>query len=307
MRVPAELERTGYLWYNPGASEVIRLHTAIYPIPGCPVRIALLSDMHGRPFAKALARAAACRPDLIAVPGDVLNRHSLDYARSPLDTQENALLFLRACTALAPTFFSPGNHEWMLDEEDLDRLRQTGVTVLDNEYRSVEICGQRLAIGGLSSASYTDHRRRGRAAPEGKRYSEQTGGSGLHGLFDAAPPKPDTAWLEDFAAAPGYHVLLCHHPEYFPRIPDGVELILSGHAHGGQWAYWSFRIKRMCGVLAPGQGFFPKWTKGVYENRLVVSTGLSNTALPIPRFFNPTEVVVVEGTRRKAIGGGGRE
>ena len=273
------------------------MRTATCFVPDCPVRIALLSDMHGKPFAEALARASAAGPDLIAVPGDILDRHSLDYARSPLDTQENALPFLRACAALAPTFFSPGNHEWMLGDEDLDRLRETGVTVLDNEYRSVEICGHRLVIGGLSSASYTDHRLRGAKPPEGMRYSERTCGGGFRGLFGSAAPAPDTSWLEDFAAAPGWHLLLCHHPEYFPRIPAAVELILSGHAHGGQWAYWSFRKKRMCGVLAPGQGFFPKWTKGVYENRLIVSTGMSNTAFPIPRFFNPREIVIIEGAK----------
>ncbi len=98
--------------------------------------------------------------------------------------------------------------------------------------------------------------------------------------------KPETDWLSSFAAVDGFHILLSHHPEYYPPVPGNVEVVLSGHAHGGQWRIFGH------GVWSPGQGFWPKWTKGVY-GRMVVSAGLSNTAR-IPRFFNPTEVVYVE-------------
>ena len=271
------------------------MRTTVYHVPGCRVRLVHLSDMHGRPFDEAIARAAACKPDLIAVTGDVLNRHRFDYRCSPLDAQAHALPFLAACAALAPTFFSLGNHEWMLDEDDLQRIRDTGVTLLDNEYRTVRIAGQSLVLGGLTSARCLDYRRQRAAADGAERYPARDTPHGLAGIRANAELAPDTDWLADFAAAPGWHVLLSHHPEYFPRFPASVELILSGHAHGGQWAYYSPRKKRMCGVLAPGQGLFPQWTKGVYENRLLVSAGLSNTSFPVPRLCNPTEVVVVEG------------
>ncbi|MDO4272352.1 MAG: hypothetical protein Q4D16_01675 [Eubacteriales bacterium] len=66
-----------------------------------------------------------------------------------------------------------------------------------------------------------------------------------------------------------------------------IDLVLSGHAHGGQW-----RIGRQ-GIYAPGQGWFPKLTGGVADGRMVISRGLSNTT-KIPRFFNPREIVMVE-------------
>ena len=91
--------------------------------------------------------------------------------------------------------------------------------------------------------------------------------------------------MAEYASVDGYHILLSHHPEYYPLVSDKVQLMLSGHAHGGQIRFF----KR--GLYAPGQGWLPKWTKGVYDNRLVVSAGLSNTASPIPRLFNPTEIV----------------
>ena len=109
----------------------------------------------------------------------------------------------------------------------------------------------------------------------------------IGGAVTASQHRPDTAWLDDFAAQPGLKVCLSHHPEYFPLIPRVVDLMLSGHAHGGQWRFFGH------GVWSPGQGFLPRWTKCVYEGRLVVSAVLANTA-SVPRPFNPTEVVYVE-------------
>ena len=88
---------------------------------------------------------------------------------------------------------------------------------------------------------------------------------------------------------PSPHLLLCHHPEYYPEyIRDTViELTVAGHAHGGQWNFFGR------GVFAPGQGLFPKYTAGVYDGgRLIVSRGATNT-VKVPRFFNPTETVII--------------
>ena len=101
---------------------------------------------------------------------------------------------------------------------------------------------------------------------------------------------PDLSMLEGFAAAPGYRLLLCHHPEYFNRYlrPYPIDLIISGHAHGGQWRVFGR------GVYAPDQGLFPKYTAGMHENRLIISRGVANSVAGIPRIFNPFEVVTVE-------------
>ena len=82
---------------------------------------------------------------------------------------------------------------------------------------------------------------------------------------------------------------MCHHPEYYEWYPiiKSADLVLSGHAHGGQWRFFGR------GVYAPGQGLWPKYTKGVYDGRLVVSAGCSNSTTPVPRLFNPSEVVFV--------------
>lgn len=85
-----------------------------------------------------------------------------------------------------------------------------------------------------------------------------------------------------------FNILLSHKPEwYFDYIKQyAFELVLSGHAHGGQMRLFGKPI------LAPGQGLFPKYVSGLHDNRLLISTGLSNP-VHIPRLFNPREIVII--------------
>lgn len=94
---------------------------------------------------------------------------------------------------------------------------------------------------------------------------------------------------DNFVNQDGYKILLDHHPENFEcytRKRD-INLVLSGHNHGGQIRLFGK------GVYARNQGIFPHYDGGLYENRLVISRGLANT-MPIPRLFNPIEIVIVE-------------
>ena len=254
-----------------------------YNIPGAP-RLALLADLHGRPFDHIISSLVAHHPSLVCLAGDFIYGSWPEGDRSPLETQSNVLPFLSACAAIAPTFLSLGNHEQMLDEQDLAAIEATGVVVLDNRW--VERDG--VIIGGLTSAYVTDYRAFRDTQDGAVRYPKKENLSGIGGAVTASQHQPDTAWLEGFAAHPGFHILLSHHPEYFPLVPREVELVVSGHAHGGQIRIFNH------GLWSPGQGLWPRWTRGVYEEkRLVVSAGLSNTA-SVPRLFNPTEIVYLE-------------
>lgn len=266
-----------------------------------PVSLALLSDLHGRDPQNVLCclrdrMAAGNEIDLIAITGDFIYGSWPVDDKSPLEAQEHVLPFLSGCAEIAPTFVSLGNHEQMLDSSDLATVSATGVTLLDNGFQAIDIHKsdgkeERVIIGGLTSAYVTDYRRAVDTLTASERgfcrYPRKESIQGLKGLTTASERLPDTSWLFKFAAAPGdYHVLLCHHPEYISCVPQGVDLILSGHAHGGQWRIFGH------GVFAPGQGFWPQYTKGLYHNRLVISAGLSNTAR-IPRICNPTEIVYI--------------
>lgn len=214
--------------------------------------LALVSDTHGR-FPEELCRALGrWHLDGIAIAGDLVDTVE-DFSRGAVWD------FLHQCASMAPTFLALGNHERDAGARQLQSLARAGVTVLHNRSASL---GQ-LRLGGLTSG-YCRPKRHGGSVP-------------------------DVAWLAEFSREPGYKVLLCHHPEYYPRFirQTPIQLILSGHAHGGQ-----IQVAGR-GLYAPGQGMLPRFTAGLYEDRLVVSPGLSNTAGLIPRLGNPRQLVLV--------------
>ena len=279
-----------------------------YTIPTkhpCRLRIALVADLHDRPCEPLLGALREQQPDVIAVAGDLLERftpddgvfdafedldeqiegypswkktlyHVLYYMdalygwlhrvrRDETEENANAYAFLKAAVQIAPTYYALGNHERYVNNTDRAAITATGAVLLDNTYTTAEVVGCTLSIGGLSSRGLTK----------------------------------DTSWLADFcnAEAPGtkpaLKVLLCHHPEYYPQLDearyrlDTIDLILSGHAHGGQMCIFGKPL------FAPGQGFFPKLTGGVYNGRLIISRGLSDTA-HTPRINNPMELVMID-------------
>ena len=89
----------------------------------------------------------------------------------------------------------------------------------------------------------------------------------------------------------GYRILLSHRPECFTDYVAGeYDLVLAGHAHGGQ-----FRLPFVGGLYAPGQGILPDYDSGLYrEGRtdMVVSRGIGNSSFPI-RFNNRPEVILL--------------
>src|SRR5699024_4548454 len=89
-----------------------------------------------------------------------------------------------------------------------------------------------------------------------------------------------------------YSILLSHRPELFATyVSAKVDLVFTGHAHGGQ-----FRIPFIGGLVAPHQGLFPQYTFGIYEEKatkMIVSRGLGNSIIPL-RINNHPELVVVK-------------
>lgn len=221
------------------------------------LRIALISDLHDRPYDSIVDTVLRERPDMIALPGDITNNRLSDGC---------SVLFplLKACVSIAPTYYSYGNHENRFTAADDNEIIKTGAVLLENSY----IRDGGLVIGGFTSG-YVSNRRSG---------------------SDEHADVPESGWLDRYSEEEGYKILLCHHPEYYPGILKNrdINLILSGHAHGGQIRLFGH------GLYAPGQGMFPRYTSGIYEGRMVVSRGLSNTGGLVPRLFNPTEIVIVD-------------
>ena len=98
--------------------------------------------------------------------------------------------------------------------------------------------------------------------------------------------------LESLSPEEGrYTILLSHRPEYFAFYEKlGFDLVLAGHAHGGQ-----FRLPGIGGLWAPGQGLFPEYDAGLYQQggtAMAVSRGLGNSLFPF-RVNNRPEIVAI--------------
>lgn len=235
-----------------------------------PICAALISDTHGRIIDDLAEAAAEAAPDLILVPGDAIENKRPGHP--------DGVRMLARLAAVAPVFFSVGNHERALSREQTDGLAEAGIHCVDLSTERFSVRGTQLCIGGVPSASYEN--------------GERCGTSLAELLFTprarAELPQKTVDYIAEFSAEGGAKLLLCHHPEYYRSYLRDCDtgIICSGHAHGGQIRLFGH------GLYAPGQGFFPRYTSGVHDGRFVISRGLTNHSFP-PRIFNRPELVIL--------------
>lgn len=227
-----------------------------------PITIVLVTDLHSCRYGKdqkTLIQAVAQQePDVVLLCGDIFDDNL---------AHEKALTFVTAMAAEYPTYYVSGNHEYWSEEMDeiKEMVRETGATVLEGQCDTLEVNGQKIFICGVDDPTEI-----GQSAM-------------LEQLAEAAEMREDC-----------FSILMAHRPELIEEyLPYAFDLVVSGHAHGGQW-----RIPGVLnGLYAPDQGFFPKYAGGRYdyeETVHIVSRGLSRENLPIPRIFNRPELVVIE-------------
>ena len=229
-------------------------------------RIAHVSDLHnaemGKDNDKLLKMLREAEPDIIAITGDIIDSRNTDV--------EIALNFTRAAMEIAPCYYVTGNHEARVSEYDelKEGLIEQGVALLDDERIELELSGETIVLLGVNDPSFqTDY------------------------LFGDSETVMQSKLQEIINEEDTYTILLSHRPELFKVYTESkVNLVLSGHAHGGQ-----FRIPFMGGLVAPNQGLFPKYDAGLYteENtNMIVSRGIGNSILPF-RFNNRPEVILI--------------
>ncbi len=233
-------------------------------------RIAHLSDLHASTFGKNNERLISAvrevRPDIICVTGDLV-----DGERSEQEPWVRELI--PALTAIAPVYYVSGNHEWAAGwARDLfSILREYGVTVLRNEFVTFGRGDDYIVIAGMDDPN---------------------------GLRDQKTPERVVEEIR--SDHPGKYILMLYHrdTELDMWAELGVDAVLCGHAHGGL-----VRLPFTDGLVAPGQGLFPTWTAGIYEQggtQMLVSRGLGGAHagfLPLPRIFNNPEVVSITLSR----------
>ena len=247
---------------------------------GIDLKIAVVSDLHARPYGKVLDALKIISPDIIVLPGDIVEI-AADYMDS---RNQNGLRFLEEAVKIAPSYYCYGNHEIFFShakqgytktpekafaDSYLERIKACGVNLINDSYLEIidpskDDGADKIYVGGLVCGRDMDP--------------------------DLNMPHPNMEFLSQYDSVKGFKILLCHYPHYYEKYlrSYGFDLILSGHAHGGQWRFFGR------GVYAPHQGILPKFTSGIHDNRHVISRGAANNVKPIPRFFNRCEVLKIE-------------
>ena len=260
----------GFLYWDNTSLQVTRFSPSFSDLPagfdGC--RIVVLSDLHGAEFGQdnenLFAAVAAERPEYIFFLGDLEDRY-----RGPREGY--AAEIAQGLSAIAPTYYVTGNHEWAIGE--VPNLKETlaanGVTVLSNQFVALERNGDAIVLAGIDD-------------PNG--YADQK--------------TPEELAAEVYAAyGDPFWILLAHRNNRFASQYSllGADLVCSGHAHGG-----IIRLPFTDGLVSHDLDLFPAYTAGLYEENgsaLFVTRGLGNSG-PSFRVFNRPEVAVV--TLRRA-------
>ena len=229
-------------------------------------RIAHVSDLHNAEFGdrnqRLLEMLREAEPDMIAITGDLIDSRKTNIAV--------ALAFAEEAVKFAPCYYVSGNHEARVSEyQDLKTgLEAAGVTVLDDAQVKIEVSGESITVIGVNDPSF-------------------------HADYLASDATVMDRKLSELSSEDaGFAILLSHRPELFDTyVAHDMDLILTGHAHGGQ-----FRLPLIGGLIAPNQGLFPKYDDGLYSEwntNMIVSRGLGNSIIPF-RFNNRPEVVLIE-------------
>ncbi len=250
-----------------------KIHTAYYTIatdkldnPNREIKIIQLSDTHSTiyPDDTLVEKIKMEKPDFILLTGDIID---------DILPVINSEYLLEKIKDIAPIYYCTGNHEYMSQdfEKRIKRLESFGITYLNDEFVLLDVDGNKISFSGVNDPYlnyiYEDY------LPIDKRIQN------LEKKYSKIDYK-------------GFRILLSHRPEISDVYSKcDYDLVLSGHAHGGQ-----VRIPLLLnGFAAPDQGFFPKYAGGLYKlnstTKMVVSRGLSINSLP--RVFNPPELVVI--------------
>lgn len=222
-------------------------------------RVVQVSDFHNAKFGKnnmiLVEKIMKLKPDIIVITGDLIDSNDTDI---PV-----AIELSKQLVQIAPTYYVTGNHENWLAQDDkqelLEKLVNSGVVNLKNEALDLKKNDSSICLIGLNDENLSDE---------------------------------TLAKITKNLDHDSYKILLAHEPQHFERYAkSSVDLILSGHAHGGQ-----FRFPIVGGLYAPDQGFQPKYSKGLYRegsSSMIVSAGLGNSVIKV-RLLNHPDLVCVD-------------
>lgn len=228
-------------------------------------RIVQISDLHNKDWSKndkLKKLVQELEPNIIVITGDLID------SRKP--KPEIAYDFIKSIKDIAPIYYVTGNHEYYLGGQKIvDQLNKLGVRVLLDEVIDLEKDGEVIKLIGFNDPTF-----------------------GGESYMDPAEAIVDSKFNNLNLKDEDYKILLSHRPELFETyVNNKVDLALTGHAHGGQIV-----LPFVGGLIAPDQGFFPKYRDGQYDKdgtSMIVSRGLGDSILPV-RINNNYHLVLVE-------------
>lgn len=233
------------------------------------MKIAHLSDMHFPKIkvdiSKLIVALKESKADIIVITGDLIDA-SAKVEKSGVGE------FIEKLSSVAPIYYVGGNHEKANEDKKVlyDILKNSGVNILEGGIVKFKKGNSTVSLIGLSDNADYDH----------TNIEEE----------DRKNFKILLAHRPEWEKSRTY--IACPIKEYIDKIPD---LVLSGHAHGGQFRFFGK------GLIAPNQGFFPEYVSGLYHltehTDMIVSRGLGNSIIPF-RLNNKPHIPVI--TLRKS-------
>ncbi len=235
--------------------------------------VACVSDVHGRKSHAVVDALVKLSPDVILLAGDIVEV-SNDFMKQ---RNENAMRFLERIVGIAPIYYCFGNHEIYyshtskeidrvpnkeMEIETVKKIKALGINLINDSFEKISLPGaEGILVGGLVC------------------------GRDMNPALNIK--EPDLSFLDAYDKEEAFKILLCHYPHYYEKYLKNTsfDLILAGHAHGGQWRIFGQ------GIYSPHQGLFPKYTSGIYDNRFIISRGAVNNSRFFPRIFNPCEIL----------------
>ena len=267
-----------FLYWNNNAIEVTKYNYINNKLPKSlnGYKIIHISDLHNKNFhGRLINKMKEINPDIIVITGDLIDRR-----RTNLNTAKE---FIENSVKIAPTYYVSGNHEQLSEHypELKEILNNNNVINLDDSYVTINKGGSKISIIGI-------------AAPVLIKIEKTSEFKNNDSYVKSKLKDLTKNFRTDF------NILIAHRPEQIHIYKKfDLDLILSGHAHGGQ-----IRIPFIGGILSPNQGFFPKYSEGMHEEgstSMVVSRGLGNSTFPF-RIFNRPELIVVDLTTNQNTG-----
>jgi uncharacterized protein len=226
-----------------------------WPRDLAPLRVLLVTDIHGGIFLKPLTLSGIVRsvmqtmPDLVVISGDLVTGHVSEAVR-----------YLDALAGFteAPlgAWFCFGNHDYFGGDplELKENLAAIGIQTLKNESIALVHHGTSFVLGGID---------------------------------DRIMGKPDWQALTARHGQP--HLLMAHNPDHFyDAEARGVPLTLSGHTHGGQIRFPNGPV-----IIRQSRYCLDEGVYAYRSSLLVVSRGLGSVALPF-RWGADPEAVLIE-------------